>query len=659
MIYQNPQILYALLALAIPIIIHLFNFRKHEKVYFSSIRFLEEIKTQNKKKRNIKNLLILLSRIFALLFLILAFAKPYIPNENNSDEKNNIFIYIDNSFSMNAISEKGRLLDIAKNTANSIISSYPNTSNFHLLTNNFSSLNSRLLNKEKILEEISKVETNGSFKSLNEILNKKESISKSYDQVFLLSDFQANTTLVENLNWEDKDNIHLIPIQSNNVSNISLDSVWIDGPILIGSLNQNINIKLSSVNVEKEIPITLEINNKQKIKQLIKINSGRDNKFNFKVKLDSNINICKVYIEDYPITFDNEIYFNLNKSEKIKISSIYNNEKLNYIEKLFLNDTINYNYSKQSINSINYQKLKENDVIILDEVRKISSGLSDILMKCMTNGVTLIIIPSNNIDLDNFNKFFNLIGVDNFGKKINSKFSVKDITKDHPIFKNVFEGEIENIDFPIVKNYYSNIKSIKSNKKPIYTLENNEIFLSNYNNKKSNIYVFNTSLNDSSSNFHKHALFVPTFLNMANNSLVSSNIYNVIKNDDFFISIPNNNEIYNLKNDIIDIIPTSKLVNGKNRFYTNNQINKSGQYILYNKKKAVDYIAYNYSSKESLVEYNDLDNLLISSVKTINKDKISEYISSTINDIHFWKSCLILSLLFFGIEIALLKLIKT
>ena len=659
MIYQNPQILYALLALAIPIIIHLFNFRKHEKVYFSSIRFLEEIKTQNKKKRNIKNLLILLSRIFALLFLILAFAKPYIPNENNSDEKNNIFIYIDNSFSMNAISEKGRLLDIAKNTANSIISSYPNTSNFHLLTNNFSSLNSRLLNKEKILEEISKVETNGSFKSLNEILNKKESISKSYDQVFLLSDFQANTTLVESLNWEDKDNIHLIPIQSNNVSNISLDSVWIDGPILIGSLNQNINIKISSVNVEKEIPITLEINNKQKIKQLIKINSGRDNKFNFKVKLDSNINICKVYIEDYPITFDNEIYFNLNKSEKIKISSIYNNEKLNYIEKLFLNDTINYNYSKQSINSINYQKLKENDVIILDEVRKISSGLSEILKKCITNGITLIIIPSNNIDLDNFNKFFNLIGVDNYGKKINSKFSVKEITKDHPIFKNVFEGDIENIDFPIVKNYYSSIKSIKSNKKPIYTLENSEIFLSNYNNKKSNIYVFNTSLNDSSSNFHKHALFVPTFLNMANNSLVSSNIYNVIKNDDFFISIPNNNEIFNLKNDIIDIIPTPKLVNGKNRFYTNNQIKKSGQYILYNKKKVIDYIAYNYSSKESLVEYDDLDNLLISSVKTINKEKISDYISLTINDVHFWKSCLILSLLFFGIEIALLKLIKT
>ena len=86
MIYQNPQILYALLALAIPIIIHLFNFRKHEKIYFSSIRFLEEIKTKNKKKRNLKNLLILLSRLLALAFLIIAFAKPYTPV--NKDEKN-------------------------------------------------------------------------------------------------------------------------------------------------------------------------------------------------------------------------------------------------------------------------------------------------------------------------------------------------------------------------------------------------------------------------------------------------------------------------------------------------------------------------------------------------------------------------------------------
>ena len=146
MIYQNPQILYALLALAIPIIIHLFNFRKHEKIYFSSIRFLEEIKTKNKKKRNLKNLLILLSRLLALAFLIIAFAKPYTPVNKDEQNADKIFIYIDNSFSMNAIAEQGRLLDLAKNTSSEIINSFPKTTNFFLITNDFLSIHNKAFN---------------------------------------------------------------------------------------------------------------------------------------------------------------------------------------------------------------------------------------------------------------------------------------------------------------------------------------------------------------------------------------------------------------------------------------------------------------------------------------------------------------------------------
>ena len=95
MTYQNPHLLYALFAIAIPIIIHLFNFRKHKTIYFSSIRFLKEIKEENKKKSKLKNILILLSRILAIAFLVLAFSKPYIPIKNQQKTEN-IFIYIDN-----------------------------------------------------------------------------------------------------------------------------------------------------------------------------------------------------------------------------------------------------------------------------------------------------------------------------------------------------------------------------------------------------------------------------------------------------------------------------------------------------------------------------------------------------------------------------------
>ena len=95
--YQNPQLFYFLFAIAVPILIHLFNFRKHKTIYFSSIRFLKEIKEDNRKRTNLRNLLVLISRILAISFLVFAFAKPYIPKsqaENNT--VNNIFIYIDN-----------------------------------------------------------------------------------------------------------------------------------------------------------------------------------------------------------------------------------------------------------------------------------------------------------------------------------------------------------------------------------------------------------------------------------------------------------------------------------------------------------------------------------------------------------------------------------
>ena len=660
MIYQNPQILYALLALAIPIIIHLFNFRKHEKIYFSSIRFLEEIKTKNKKKRNLKNLLILLSRLLALTFLIFAFAKPYKPV--NKEEKNldNIFIYIDNSFSMNAIAEKGRLLDIAKNISSEIINSFPKTTKFFLLTNDFSILHNKAFNQESIIKEISKIETNGNTKTLNQILKRKETISKNRDHIYIVSDLQTNTLQLDNIEREDTNEIFFIPIQAKNLSNLSIDSVWTDGPILINNNNQEINIKIYNNNFNGEAPISLEINDKLKIKQLLSFQLDEDKEISFKIKLDSNINICKLSIKDYPINFDNELYFNLIRNQKIKIISINEDISNSYIQKLFLNDTINYEYIDQNINRINYQKLLENDVIVLNEIDIITSGLSEILKKCIKNGASLIMIPSNKINIENYNQFLNIFSIDNFNGRYKSKTSINSISIEHPLFKNVFEGKIKNINYPEIKFHYLKENLTKTNRKSIYKLDNNQDFLAHYNYDKGNIYVFNAPINDSTTNFHKNALFVPTFLNMANNSLTLRSIYNVIKDDDYFISKSNRNKIYNLSNNETDIIPTTKIINGENRYYTNNQIKKSGQYKLSDKSVTIDHIAYNYNSSESKIEYNNVNNkYLKSSSRVIPKNNITNYINTSINDTHYWKSCLLLSLLFFGIEILLLKLIKT
>jgi hypothetical protein len=79
MIFLYPSVLFFLLALAIPIIIHLFNFRRYKKIYFSNVAFLKNIQTESEKKSKLKHLLVLLSRLLAFAALIVAFSQPYIP----------------------------------------------------------------------------------------------------------------------------------------------------------------------------------------------------------------------------------------------------------------------------------------------------------------------------------------------------------------------------------------------------------------------------------------------------------------------------------------------------------------------------------------------------------------------------------------------------
>lgn len=110
--FKNPEILYALFLLIIPILIHLFQLRRFRKTEFTNVKFLKEVTLQTRKSSQLKKWLILFSRLLALTALILAFAQPYIPAKTNFQEKE-LVIYLDNSFSMQAKGAHGELLKTA------------------------------------------------------------------------------------------------------------------------------------------------------------------------------------------------------------------------------------------------------------------------------------------------------------------------------------------------------------------------------------------------------------------------------------------------------------------------------------------------------------------------------------------------------------------
>jgi hypothetical protein len=158
MSFVYPSFLWALTVLSIPIIIHLFNFRKTTKIYFSNTRFLRQVKQETTQKRKLKQYLVLASRLLFLLFLVLAFAQPFLPAQEQTTAGKNITLYVDNSYSMTApVREKVRGFDAAIAFVNQITQAFPPDTRYRILTNDFAPFSNTYKSKSELVDLISQL----------------------------------------------------------------------------------------------------------------------------------------------------------------------------------------------------------------------------------------------------------------------------------------------------------------------------------------------------------------------------------------------------------------------------------------------------------------------------------------------------------------------
>lgn len=87
MMVQNPWIFWAFLAAAVPLIIHLFGRQPRKTVRISSLMWLKEIKTSERRKKRLKDILVLLFRTLAIIFVVFSLV-----NWRSSDRVENLVI---------------------------------------------------------------------------------------------------------------------------------------------------------------------------------------------------------------------------------------------------------------------------------------------------------------------------------------------------------------------------------------------------------------------------------------------------------------------------------------------------------------------------------------------------------------------------------------
>src|ERR1700749_1136274 len=180
--FLYPAFLFTLISLAIPVLIHLFNFRRYQKVYFSNVQFLKDIQEQQSSRKNLKERLILAARLLALTFLVLAFAKPYIPGKNsaNAGKQQAVSIFVDNSYSMQTLNSEGSLLDEAKRRAKEIASAYSINDSFQLLTQDFEGKHQRLLSRDEFNDAVDVIKISPQSRSLQQIVSRQQSLLDMY-----------------------------------------------------------------------------------------------------------------------------------------------------------------------------------------------------------------------------------------------------------------------------------------------------------------------------------------------------------------------------------------------------------------------------------------------------------------------------------------------
>jgi len=640
--FKHPEILYFLFLLVIPILVHLFQLRRFKKEYFTNVRFLKALSIQTRKSSKIKKWLLLATRLLMLTSLIIAFAQPFFKAKDSKNSSNEMYIVLDNSFSMQAKGQKGELL---KRAVQELLENTPENQTFSLITNSETFWNTDI---KSIRTELQNLKYSALPFQLESAMAKIKSRKSAFNKdVAVITD--AFGLEPKQLKSIDSDfNTYFIIPEAQHENNTSIDSVFIHQTL---DDFYEIGLKLSAFGKkDKEIPVALYNQNKLIAKTLTKFETKNKTIYFTIPKKDFH---GYASITDNGLEYDNTYYFSISKPKKNNIISIGPPEKANFLSRIYTRDEFNFN--NYALENLDYNAIEKQDAIVLNELDEIPQALQTTLKSFVEKGGNLVLIPSAKASIGNLNAFFKNFGNIQFKSIENKEKLVTKINFNHPLYGGVFENKIDNFQYPKTKNSFG---IVGSNPAALY-YEDQTAFLTNLNNPIAAVYVFTAPINLENSNFQQSPLIVPTFykmgLNNQNNGVTAIFIGN---NKAFLVDITlSKDEILKIKNETDTFIPLQQILNGKVKLTFNDFPEKAGNFGVFNQKERLQNVSFNYNRTESdLAQANEN---VLSDYKTIDSiDTVFDSLQTDRTDNQIWKWFVIFALLFLVTEIAIIRFVK-
>jgi len=668
--FLYPGFLFALFAVAIPVIIHLFNFRKFKKVYFSNVAFLKEIKEQRSSREKLKNLLVLICRILAIIFLVLAFSRPYLSSDNPDvlSGSNTVSIYIDNSYSMEAVNKDGNLLDEAKRNAKEVVRYFPLNDRFQLLTNDFEGKHQRLLNTEEMIRAIDQVKISGASRTLQQVINRQQSIftGSGNRYSYVISDFQKGFAGSEMIYVDKHTRVYLVALKANRLPNVALDSVWLLSPVHQQDAAEKVVVRIRNYSDEtaKNIPLRLSVNDVQKAVRNLTVEGGETKNDTLSFSgLRPGWQKGTVSLKDFPLTFDDQLYFSFNVGAGQQVLSINGAKNNRYIQALFTADPY-FKLTEMPENNIRYTGWSAYSLIVLNGLNQLSSGLASALRSYVDGGGSVVIFPDLEVDSKLYTTFLTTLGLPGISALNTRPVRVSAIELKNPLFKDVFEHLPRQLDLPQVNRHFVYAEHSHTQKEDLLRLPGNTVFFARYPQKKGQLYLAAGGLDPADGNLAEHPVFVPLLYKIAFTAVRGQVPYYTTMKDEGIetgnLSL-GANESLKIVADHFEIIPEIRQNGGTTVLYTADQVKNAGFYALKLADSLLSVLAFNDNRTESDMHYDtpsDLGKITNAAQVSLidhGKDTISASIAAKNKGMELWKLCLILCVVFLAAEIILVR----
>ncbi|GAB4378010.1 MAG: BatA and WFA domain-containing protein [Salibacteraceae bacterium] len=664
MVFSAPSLIWALSLLVIPVIIHLFHFKRYVRFQFSDVSLLNEIKNRSRTQNRLKHLLILLCRMAFIAFLVLAFAQPRIAPQSSAIDRSPeaVALFVDNSYSMTARSNTTTLLNEAIQKAYEVVMAYPADTRFQLITCEMDAKGQYLLNREDIISELDKIEPVPytakamSVAAFHRELLEREELKNGV--LYMISDFNQVLDSADG-SAPKLNKVRAIPVRPVVAENIGVDSVWFDSPILqpLGTYALHIRITNYGSNAATNIPVEVRIGNQLVGAAVIDMvaNSSTDTAMELTLPREQFVT-GRVSLADEYLQFDNNYYFSSRIKETVRIIEI-SPQPTPAFATLFGGDGFSYEHMPPG--QIQQNKVMASGFLIVSRLADWNAGIRALVKEFAKSGKNVLIsfgpeyLPAYDSGFEEMAGWRPVVAD-------TGKFTGADLQSAHHLFRNVFEDLPKNLNYPVSRLRWRISKGLYEH---IISFADGSPLLLGSRVGSGQIYAITQPLDNKYGNFQRHALFVPAVVNMA---LSSGQVYPLAyRTDARYVAFGQNLDaeqtvLYHKESGY-----RFKPAKSQNGMITAGMVTKAGHYQLLVDDTLTGWLSFNHPRGESSMEIPERSKLA-SSLSVLSGDveildqednaRIAAAIQRADLGQELWHIALIIALAFFILESLLIKL---